>query len=344
MKKGTSRKKILFLARLYHPHIGGVEKHLSIISKYLYKKGHQVTIICEKHDKSLKNIETIDGIRVIRIPISHSERNKKFEIWKWILKNRELIDSFDVIHIHDVFFWILPLVFTVRRGHIYMTFHGYEGYPVRFGSKIQKKIADMYSSGTITIGDFINKWYGLKSDAVIYGGVFNIKTGSNRPKNPLSAIFFGRFEPLTGIDQYYKAYKILKNRHKTFEFEAIGKGRYRDKLEDISITPFKSKITDQIQNSRFIFVSGYLSMLEAMIQKRLVIAVYNNPLKKDYLLDSPFRKYVDICSSGNDIAEKIEFYIKNPKEEEKKIDKAYLWAKEQTWEKVVDTYINLWQI
>lgn len=39
--------KILFFARLFYPHIGGVEKHLFEISTRLTAMGHEVTIVTE---------------------------------------------------------------------------------------------------------------------------------------------------------------------------------------------------------------------------------------------------------------------------------------------------------
>ncbi len=343
MKKRKNSKKILFLSRLYYPHIGGVEKHLLKISSLLVKEGFSVTIICEQHDKKLKLKEEIDSITIIRIPILSSEKKKKFEIWKWMINNRKFIKEFDVIHIHDVFFWIIPLLFSIERKKVFITFHGYEGYPTKFASKVQKKMASKYCSGSISVGDFINKWYGLASNAVIYGGVDRPKTAQNLKKTEGSALFFGRLEQQTGIKEYYEAFLKL-NKLKSFKFNVIGNGTYGNYMTKISISQFKSDVSGDIRDSRFIFVSGYLSMLEAMVEKRLVFAVYSDPLKKDYLLLSPFAKNTEICSSTNEIVERVNYYLNNPKKEKEKVENAYRWAKDQTWEKVVNTYKNIWTI
>ena len=52
---------IVFLARLFYPHIGGVEKHVLEISRILIEKGHKVSIVTEKHDIKLKNFEIINN-------------------------------------------------------------------------------------------------------------------------------------------------------------------------------------------------------------------------------------------------------------------------------------------
>lgn len=48
MKQSTS---ILFLVRLYHPHIGGVEKHVETIAKLLINKGFSITILTEQFEQ-----------------------------------------------------------------------------------------------------------------------------------------------------------------------------------------------------------------------------------------------------------------------------------------------------
>ena len=95
---------VVFFARHFYPHIGGVEKHLFKISEILSKK-HTITVVTEQHDTSLPLSERYDNIHIYRIPIKGSEKNKKFEIWKYLYKHREIIRSSDIIHIHDVFFW-----------------------------------------------------------------------------------------------------------------------------------------------------------------------------------------------------------------------------------------------
>lgn len=344
MKKGKKRKRILFLARLYDPHIGGVEKHVKKISGLLMEEGDMVTVLCEQHNKKLKTNEKIDGISVIRIPISSSEKNKKFGIWKWVIKNRKFFNEFDIIHIHDVFYWIAPLLPYLDKKRVFVTFHGYEGYPVRLISKIQKKITEKYCNGSICVGDYIKKWYGIGSNAVIYGGVDMPQKIPVKAKNQRSAVFFGRLDVQTGIKEYYKAFLNLKGEYRDFSLEIVGEGKYARQIKKLSISPFKSDVSKYVQNNRFIFVSRYLSMLEAMVEKRLVIAVCDDPIKRDYLIDSPFSKYVDICNSSKEIENRVRYYMDNPQAEEERIGKAYSWAKKQTWQKVTDCYLKLWGI
>ena len=59
---------VLFLTRLYHPHVGGVEKHLMEITNRLVKKGYNFSIIAQKYDPSLSSRETEkNGNKIYRI-------------------------------------------------------------------------------------------------------------------------------------------------------------------------------------------------------------------------------------------------------------------------------------
>ena len=95
--------KILFLSRLYYPHVGGVEKHIFEISKRLINNGNTIIVVAEKHDRALQEKEILNGIEIYRIPVNGNDWLKKFKIWIWLWKNRELIKTSDIIHAHDVF-------------------------------------------------------------------------------------------------------------------------------------------------------------------------------------------------------------------------------------------------
>ena len=70
---------ILFLTRLYYPHIGGVEKHVEKISQELIKLGHKITIVTEQYDKQLKKTDTHQDVTIYRIPVLKStEKSKKW--------------------------------------------------------------------------------------------------------------------------------------------------------------------------------------------------------------------------------------------------------------------------
>jgi glycosyltransferase involved in cell wall biosynthesis len=336
---------ILFFSRLFNPHIGGVEKHIAEISKILMKKGHKVTLITEQYSKDLKEIENIEGINAVRIPNLKEGKIKKFEIWKWLWRNRKLIKEADIVHCHDVFFWYLPFRFIFPSKKIFTTFHGYECYPLKVSSVIMHRISEKLSMGNICVGNFIKKWYGTKTDFVTYGAVGNqnVKERSVNVKKE-SAIFVGRLDEQTGILTYVNAIKILRKKYLDFEFLIVGDGKFRNQIDKKMkiVKPLKNA-DEYFYNYNFAFVSRYLSMMEAMAAKRLVFAVYDNPLKEDYLRMTPFSKYIVISNSQSELASKITYYLENLKAKDEMIKGAYSWVRKNTWEEMVNMYLRLWK-
>ncbi len=338
-----STVNILFFSRLFYPHIGGVEKHALEISKILIKKGHKVTVVTEKHEKNLKNFQIINKIEVYRIPVSSQGRFKKFEIWSWLSKHKDLIMSADIVHAHDVFFWYLPFRFLFPFKKVFTTFHGYENYPLEFKWIIIHKISEILSMRNICIGNFISKWYGTKSTYTIYGGVGEIKNEKLKIKNENSAIFIGRLDEQTGIKIYVNAAKLIRKKVPNFKFKIIGDGKFRKNIEkDFRVVGFKKNPEKYLGQCHFAFVSRYLSILEAMASKRLVFAVYDNPLKKDYLLTSSFSKFINVAASEKELADLVFYFLENPKKEKEMIDAAFNWVKNKSWGDACDIYLNLW--
>lgn len=343
--------KILFLTRLFYPHIGGVEKHVWEISKRLINKGHDVTIIAEKHDEKINNYEVVQKIRIYRMSRYTDNWFKKFFIWWWMFKNRKLMQWADVIHCHDVFFWYLPFRFLFPKKPIFTTFHGYEDYPIPKKAIIIRKISELLSWGNICIGEFIKKWYGTKPSFVTYGGVDVKKFSSKgRPasgrkvKKRQSAVFFGRLDSQTSVHEYIKAYKEIKKVFPTFTLHIIGDGPDKKNISpDITVEGFTDKPYEYLFLHHFAFVSRYLSILEAMVAKRLIFAIHNDPIKEDYLKMTPFKDYIVIGRSAKEIARKVMYYLAHPQEEKTLTEKAYIFAKKQTWDRVVTVYLGLWK-
>lgn len=341
-----STVNILFFSRLFYPHIGGVEKHVLEVSKTLIKKGHKIIIITEKFKSSLKDREKLDRIKIYRIPVGDNKWFKKFRIWFWLFKHLSLIKNADIIHCHDVFFWYLPFRFLYLTKKVFTTFHGYENYPLKSKDILMRKIAEKLSKGNICIGDFIKKWYGTKADYVTYGGVkaINIKNQKLNIKNYNSAVFIGRLDEQTGIKIYVEAVKLIRKKIPNFKFAIIGDGKFRRKVEkDFKVLGFQQNPEKNFFKYNFAFVSRYLSILEALATKRLVFAVYDNPLKEDYLKLTPFSKYIIIFSSPIELVSKISFYLDHPKEKEKIVESAYKWVKKNTWNEMTNTYLRLWK-
>ena len=347
---------ILMLSRFFYPHIGGVEKHIEEIARRLIKKGYKVTIITEKIANT-KEFEVIKKIRIFRLPYPKIRFIGLFWIWIWLLKNRSLINQSSLVHCHDVFIWYLPIRFLTPKKPVYITFHGYEGPEIPTHKAVfHHKLAERLSWGNICIGDFHKKWYGVKPTFISYGAVNLGQKQKNDSSKQKSAVFIGRLDKDTGILTYIKAlatlYKQNYKQNISFSLDIFGDGPQKAKAEKLiqkcrlpcRFHGFVKEANKKLFKFKFAFVSRYLAILEAMAAKRLVFAVYDNEIKKDYLQMAPFAQWIVIESDPKKLAEKIKYYLNHPKAEKKLVNQAYNWAKKQTWEKVTAIYLKLWNL
>lgn len=332
--------KILFLANYYFPHVGGVEKHVEKLSQRLKKKGNSVFIVTQKVSDKDKFVENRDEATVYRFnPINIKFLGLIF-IWIWFFRNRELIKNADIVHAHDVGIWYWPFRLIYRGKPFYMTFHGYEEYPVSLKSKMIRKVSEVFSKGNICIGKFMEKWYGTKPTIISYGAVDRQRYKPSNSKNcRFDALFMSRLDEQTGILTYIDAIKGIKD----FKLLVLGDGVYRKYAEKYSeVRGFVKDTSGYLQEARFSFSSRYLALLESFASKKLVFAVYDTQIKKDYLVMTSFKEWIVIEKSPDRLKEKIKYYQKNPDKAEKMVNEAYEWVKDKTWEKMAENYLELW--
>lgn len=232
---------ILFLSKYKWPRVGGVEKHVYMVSKILESRGYEIKYLTEKEVGT-----------------------DKWEIWRNIWKYKQLFDWSDIVHIHDVFFWVFFLRFLYWHKKFFVTFHGWEGiYPVPWKNILVRKVSELLANGNICVGEFIKKYYFTNPSFVIFGAAEKIR----RPKIfRKDAIFVGR----KGKD--LELYRDLSKKMKV-------------KLDVFTDDP---RAGTYFYKYKYAFVSGYLAILEAMSQDTQVYAYYDNPLKYDYLNMTPF--------------------------------------------------------
>jgi glycosyltransferase involved in cell wall biosynthesis len=223
---------------------------------------------------------------------------------------------------------------------VFTTFHGYESYPIKKKAIVIRKVSELLSNGNICVGEFMRKWYKANPDYIIYGGV-NIPKKFKKVSEP-KAIFFGRLDKQTSIETYLKAAEIIKEKIPTFELIVFGDGPLIGRVKT-AVYGFDVEIEKKIANYRFVFVSRYLSILEALVAKKMVFAVYDNPLKRDYLAMSPFKDFVSISGSPKELASRVQHYYSNKNIEQDKIEAGHAWAKKQTWQHIAEIYLKLWK-
>ena len=129
----------------------------------------------------------------------------------------------------------------------------------------------------------------------------------------------------------------------TPEFKTVflGDGPFRKEAEEVGkVTGWVKRPADYLNKSRLCFASGYLTILEALALKKPVFAFYNDPVKKDYLKITPFSKWINIENNIERMAKKLVNY----KEDRQRLNEASKCALQQTWKKVAETYMKLWEV
>lgn len=349
---------ILFFVRRFYPLIGGVEKHVFEVGKRLVKKGYRVIVITE-YEKNTKSINyqslppsaTIEGVEIYRINVGKKGKLKKFRIWLRLLGYLKVINSADIIHCHDIFFWYLPFRFFFPFKKVYTTFHGYEGNKVPTKKSIlMHKIAEKLSWGNICVGDFLKKWYGTKPTFVTYGAVNDSKKTIEKNYDKNLIVFLGRLEKETGIMEYLKAFSDVQKENIKLKLLVLGDGSQMGEARDlvkknkvkVVFKGFVKNINTDLDRASFVFTSRYLGILESMVSKKYVLAVYNKEIKKDYLQMAPFADFISISQNSNEIKNELNKYLLDEKIKRIKVEKGYEWVKNQTWENMVVLYLKLW--
>lgn len=319
--------KAVIITESYLPHIGGVEKHIASVLPYLEAASFEINIISKRE-------------------ILHGQKTRKFlglcQIWLAIAKKINLIRQADVIFIHDVFIYYLPFRLIFPKKKVITTFHGWEKiYPIPFKNILYKKLAQKLSNQTISIGSYINKYYSLKekSNHLSYGAVTLPKDEINlNEKKANSFLFIGRLEKDNGLSIFLDFLNILKEKNIIFDVKFCGDGPMREQCQSYGQVLGFTSIEEHLRKSQYCFAGGYLSILEAMAYKNIVLSAYQNNLKKDYLLDSPFAKNI-LCAENADNLFKL--YSESKKQTSNLIEKNYFIAKDYSFEKLANLYIEL---
>ena len=350
---------ILFLAKRYLPAVGGVERHVCCVTQALKQKDAslQITVITEQHDRSLPAHETLDGVDVHRIPLlpSTEQPDLKKSIWGWLDTNRKLVQAADYIHVHDVFFWLLPSLPGLWWTPIGITFHGYEPPgPPTIKQRFWHQLADLLSDGNICVGGFHQKWYGLAPDKVTYGAIEHADIPAPRSGGTSSQnrrlLFVGRLEEDTSIWPYLMAFHqvLKKSPASTLQLDVIGEGPLRDPLEryvkyaqlPVQFLGTQQVTTQTYQRYHASLVSGYLTMMESLAAGTPAIATYSTKLKKDYLMLTPFAEWIRIAEPGMALEQAMseQLITGSPVSSD-----AQAWVEQQTWSSLAEQYLALWK-
>jgi len=326
--------KIVLITSSFYPDRGGVETHVEAVARQLTGSGHEVVILV-RHSKRPARL-THGGAQVLRLPVG------RLALRSWLLTHRRLLAAADVFHSHDYFLLQLQRLYPNKR--FVHTFHGYEGYPIQKEAIIIRRVINETVNASVAVGAFIEQWYGTKCDLVTYGGIDPVKLPAQAPVWDM--MYYGRFEPDTGIREYLKAFALVLETKPTYRILLVGSGslgsavrrlqaQYPNQVEVMGTMPH-AEVLELLNQSRIACVSGYLAILEAAYSGKIIVSNYNTPIKRDYLDCHPLAKSLNIGGTPKELAAGM----LKPK---RATDTAEAWARRQTWAHLSNQYLQLYQ-
>lgn len=91
--------KILTVLTYYRPHTSGLTIYAERLAKAFAKRGHQVTVMTTQYEPSLPREETLDGVRIVRVPVV-ARVSKGVLAPTFGLVATQLVAAHDVVQMH----------------------------------------------------------------------------------------------------------------------------------------------------------------------------------------------------------------------------------------------------
>jgi glycosyltransferase involved in cell wall biosynthesis len=329
----------------YPPRTGGVERHVAAIHRELATQGRQGVVIVlrnEPEEGGTDDATWLDfprGLSRLRVLSSPGS------LIRFLRSLRRVPGA--VLHFHDAatlhpFLPYLELFGLLSR--TFITFHGWEGVvpPEPVVVRQRRECAEA-AAGSILVGDFIRTWYGTDGDFVTYGGAETERFARGFPpagELPLAAAYVGRFSADTGLGMIAEAAAAPGAVPVTF----IGSGTLEEELRfaGARIERPPKDILDVYRDYPVVIASGYLTILEALCAGRIVVACYDNALRKDYLALHPAAGAMLLCGSSAELTTALTRCREDLPALLERAAPGWSWARGQSWERLARAYQALW--
>ncbi len=91
--------RILTVLTYYRPHTSGLTIYAERLARALARRGHQVTVMTTRYDRSLPSEQEMDGVRILRVPVL-TRLSKGVLAPTFGLHATRLVWQNDVVHLH----------------------------------------------------------------------------------------------------------------------------------------------------------------------------------------------------------------------------------------------------
>lgn len=282
-----------FVHRMY-PDIGGVELSVERIAAEMSHAGHDVTIVTETPDASVRDAE---DVRIRHLSVRPVRPFTRARYWSWMSAHRDEFARADVLHFHDYgtfVHWYLPL-YAVLRSPVYaMTFHGFDSWPVRRRDDVQRAFSARRMDVTFGAGDFLRMHYSQRIDHTYVGAPLRRRTNGVWQAQP-AFLFIGRLAPDTCIAEVAaELAAAAAATRRNASLTLVGDGVLENELLglknewfDVIHTPATPDVSGFLETAGVMIGTGFLSVLDAFAYDVPVIAPALTPIKRDYFHSLP---------------------------------------------------------
>lgn len=152
---------------------------------------------------------------------------------------------------------------------------------------------------------------------------------------------------------YLDALAILKREHgRNLPLTVVGEGPLRTMAERFAeaqhlTARFRGTVPDPaplLADASFAFVSGYLAIWQALSARRLVFAVYENDLKRDYLFGFPeAEQALTMAPDSATLADQLAAHLADARLGDEMRAHGATLAAQHTWDRVADLYLDLYR-
>lgn len=345
-----------------NPNVGGAEVNFQEIFKRLVNKGHEVTLLCSRHDLSFPEEEWIDGIRIIR----RGNRNT-FNYTVPIVYNREFKNSDIDIVVEDCnkipFYMPLyarhPLFVIIHHLHG-SSIYGDAFLPAALYVHLTERLVPLFYKGVqfvavseSTKGELVRKGLRAEDIEVVHNGVDHAcynPDSSVRSSTPLVACVT-RLKKYKGVHLLLQAMPAVRQEIPNVRLIIAGSGDYAPKLQRLArrlhlddCVEFTGFITleEQVNVYRQAQVvvnpsakEGWgLTVIEANACGTPVVAADVQGLK-DSVIDNK-TGFLYPHSDTHAMARRIVEVLKDEKLRSRLSKESLEWAKEFTWQKAAE--------
>lgn len=242
--------KLMVVTPYFYPKIGGMENHVLEIIRGLERDyNYEIVVVTSKHNDKLRDVESVNGIRIYRLPIQFKISNTPFSFrWKSEISNIIDIEKPDIINGRGPVPFISDVAARIAKKKRIPFVLGWHFPSMKKGSFLVDLLIDLYektilkntlriSKRIICSSNYVKETLlrDFKDKTTVITQGINQKvfdTSRKYNKKEFSVLFVGNFETkVKGLSFLIEAISKVKRKHPKVELKVVGPGDIRSYKE-----------------------------------------------------------------------------------------------------------------